>query len=49
MGVRTRRVKHAFEVMRRCNDLRWLAFVGFALSFVGLYIVWKILRTPGEL
>jgi hypothetical protein len=32
------------------HDLRWLAAVGFALSFVlGLYMVWKIIRTPGEL
>ena len=34
----------------RVHDLRWLAAVGFALSFVlGLYMVWKIIRTPGEL
>jgi hypothetical protein len=27
-----------------------VAFVGFGSSFVlGLYMVWKIIRTPGEL
>ena len=35
-------------LMARVSDL--VAFVGFALSFVlGLYMVWKIVRTPGEL
>ena len=37
-------------LLARVHDLRWLAAVGFALSFVlGLYMVWKIIRTPGEL
>ena len=37
-------------LIARVHDLRWLAAVGFALSFVlGLYMVWKIVRTPGEL
>jgi ubiquinone biosynthesis protein len=37
-------------LIARVHDLRWLAAVGFALSFVlGLYMVWKIIRTPGEL
>jgi hypothetical protein len=40
----------ASALLAQVHDLRWLAFVGFALSFaVGLYMVWKILRTPGEL
>lgn len=35
-------------LMARVSDL--VAFVGFALSFaLGLYMVWKIVRTPGEL
>jgi hypothetical protein len=38
------------SLIARVHDLRWLAAVGFALSFVlGLYMVWKIIRTPGEL
>jgi ubiquinone biosynthesis protein len=37
-------------LIARVHDLRWVAAVGFALSFVlGLYMVWKIIRTPGEL
>ena len=37
-------------LLARVNDLRWLAAVGFALSFVlGVYMVWKIIRTPGDL
>ena len=37
-------------LLARVHDLRWLAFgcfVGAAL--LGLYMVWKIVRTPGEL
>ena len=38
------------SLIARVHDLRWVAAVGFALSFVlGLYMVWKIIRTPGEL
>jgi len=30
--------------------LRWFAFVGFCCAFLlGFYMVWKIIRTPGEL
>jgi predicted unusual protein kinase regulating ubiquinone biosynthesis (AarF/ABC1/UbiB family) len=37
-------------LLARVDDLRWLAAVGFVLSFVvGLYMVWKIIRTPGDL
>jgi ubiquinone biosynthesis protein len=40
----------ASALLARVNDLRWLAAVGFVLAFVlGLYMVWKIIRTPGEL
>jgi ubiquinone biosynthesis protein len=40
----------ASALLARVHDLRWFAFVGFALSFLlGLYMVWKIIRTPGEL
>jgi ubiquinone biosynthesis protein len=37
-------------LIARVHDLRWVAAVGFALSFLlGLYMVWKIIRTPGSL
>ena len=37
-------------LLARVNDFRWLAVVGFVLSFlVGTYMVWKIIRTPGDL
>ena len=37
-------------LIARVHDLRWIAGVGFALSvLMGLYMVWKIIRTPGEL
>jgi sugar phosphate permease len=32
------------------HDLRWEAFAGFVVAAVfGLYMAWKIIRTPGEL
>jgi hypothetical protein len=32
------------------HRFEWLAFSGFCLAAViGLYMVWKIIRTPGEL
>jgi hypothetical protein len=38
------------ELLARVHDLRWYAFVGFCLAFaLGLYMIWKIIRTPGEL
>jgi len=37
-------------LLARVHDLRWVAAVGFVLaSVLGLYMVWKIIRTPGEL
>ena len=40
----------ASSLLARVDDLRWLAAVGFVLAFVlGFYMVWKIIRTPGEL
>jgi predicted unusual protein kinase regulating ubiquinone biosynthesis (AarF/ABC1/UbiB family) len=37
-------------LLARVHDLRWLAGAGFAAAAVlGLYMVWKIVRTPGEL
>jgi hypothetical protein len=37
-------------LLARVHDLRWIAGVGFVLAGVlGLYMVWKIIRTPGEL
>jgi hypothetical protein len=37
-------------ILARVHDLRWEAFAGFVVAAVfGLYMVWKIIRTPGEL
>jgi ubiquinone biosynthesis protein len=37
-------------LLARVHDFRWLAVVGFVLSFLmGTYMVWKIVRTPGDL
>jgi predicted unusual protein kinase regulating ubiquinone biosynthesis (AarF/ABC1/UbiB family) len=40
----------ASALLARVHDLRWFAFVGFCAAFVlGVYMLWKIIRTPGEL
>ena len=40
----------ASALLARVHDLRWYAFGGFCAAFaLGLYMVWKIIRTPGEL
>jgi predicted unusual protein kinase regulating ubiquinone biosynthesis (AarF/ABC1/UbiB family) len=40
----------ASALLARVHDLRWYAFGGFCAAFVlGVYMVWKIIRTPGEL
>jgi hypothetical protein len=40
----------ASALLARVHDLQWLAFGGFCLAVVlGLYMIWKIVRTPGEL
>jgi hypothetical protein len=37
-------------LLARVHDLRWLATACFvAATLLGLYMVWKITRTPGEL
>jgi ubiquinone biosynthesis protein len=37
-------------LIAQVHDLRWIAGAGFvAASLLGLYLVWKIVRTPGEL
>jgi ubiquinone biosynthesis protein len=37
-------------LIARVHDLQWLGFAGVCLaSVLGLYMVWKIIRTPGEL
>ena len=37
-------------LLARVHDLRWEAFALFCAAFAfGLYMVWKIIRTPGEL
>ena len=37
-------------LLARVHDLRWLAAACFvAATLLGLYMVWKIVRTPGEL
>ena len=36
--------------LARVHDLQWLAFAGFCLAVVlGVYMLVKIVRTPGEL
>jgi len=40
----------ASALIARVHDLRWIAAAGFVLAvLLGLYMVWKIIRTPGEL
>ena len=40
----------ASALLARVHDLRWYAFAGFCAAFVlGVYMIWKIIRTPGEL
>ena len=40
----------ASALLARVHDLRWYAFGGFCAAFaLGLYMIWKIIRTPGEL
>jgi ubiquinone biosynthesis protein len=40
----------ASALLARVHDLRWMAFAGFCFAFaLGLYLLWKIIRTPGEL
>ncbi len=40
----------ASALLARVHDLRWFAFAGFCAAFVlGVYMVWKIIRAPGEL
>jgi predicted unusual protein kinase regulating ubiquinone biosynthesis (AarF/ABC1/UbiB family) len=40
----------ASSLLARVHDLRWFAFAGFCCAFaLGIYMVWKIIRTPGEL
>ncbi|HKC78041.1 MAG TPA: AarF/ABC1/UbiB kinase family protein, partial [Gaiellaceae bacterium] len=40
----------ASSLLVRIRDFEWLGVVGFCLATVlGLYMVWKIIRTPGEL
>jgi predicted unusual protein kinase regulating ubiquinone biosynthesis (AarF/ABC1/UbiB family) len=40
----------ASALLARVHDLRWYAFAGFCAAFaLGLYMLWKIIRTPGEL
>jgi hypothetical protein len=37
-------------LLARVHDLRWLAFGCFiGAALLGLYMIWKIVRTPGEL
>src|SRR5581483_2466726 len=40
----------ASSLLVRVHAFEWLGVVGFCLAAVlGLYMVWKIIRTPGEL
>jgi ubiquinone biosynthesis protein len=40
----------ASSLLVRVHDFRWLGVAGFSLAaLLGVYMVWKIARTPGEL
>jgi ubiquinone biosynthesis protein len=40
----------ASSLLVRVHDFRWLGVAGFCLAAVfGVYMIWKIVRTPGEL
>jgi hypothetical protein len=40
----------ASSLLVRANNVEWLGIAGFCLAAVlGLYMIWKIIRTPGEL
>ena len=40
----------ASALLARVHRFEWVALVGFSVAVVlGLYMVWKIIRTPGEL
>jgi ubiquinone biosynthesis protein len=40
----------ASALLARVHRFEWMAFTGFCIAVVlGLYMVWKIIRTPGEL
>ena len=40
----------ASSLLVRAHTVEWLGVVGFCLTAVlGLYMIWKIIRTPGEL
>jgi predicted unusual protein kinase regulating ubiquinone biosynthesis (AarF/ABC1/UbiB family) len=40
----------ASSLLVRAHDVEWLGVAGFCLAAVlGLYMIWKIIRTPGEL
>jgi len=40
----------ASSLLVRANAFEWLGIVGFCLAAVlGLYMIWKIIRAPGEL
>jgi len=40
----------ASSLLVRAKDVEWLGVAGFCLAgLLGLYMIWKIIRTPGEL
>jgi hypothetical protein len=40
----------ASALLARVHRFEWLALAGFvAAAVLGLYMIWKIIRTPGEL
>jgi hypothetical protein len=40
----------ASALLARVHRFEWMAFSGFVLAaLIGLYMLWKIIRTPGEL
>jgi ubiquinone biosynthesis protein len=39
----------ASALLARAHELRWIALAGFVVAFVlGVYMLWRIVRTPGE-
>ena len=50
LAIARNRAEDVSALLARVHTFRWLAVVGFCLaSLLGLYMVWKIIRTPGEL
>ena len=50
MRLNPQRGQPASALLARVHGLRWEAFAGFVVAAAfGIYMIWKIIRTPGEL